>query len=510
MKGYNQDKQRTVLNIQTKTMTDIIKYYSIVLLLLVVIDTNAQDPNWTVNYADFQNTMTAIVAISDECVPSADANDIVAAFDITGQIRGVEPTIVGNNAFLTIGSNGAGEMIYFKVYDASTNAVYNIYNTSISFLGDSNIGTVPEPFILNFDSNPTGASAGPDQEIFNMTTTTLAASGTGSWSIVEGEGGSFLDASSATTVFNGVIATKYILAWTLDNAAGCIGETDEVVIYFVIPADENITLTCTDGLDNDGDGLTDCDDPDCGKPDVTDVVVVQPTPIDCNSTQSDGSITIIQTGADSFSIDMGENYQLMNAFSGLTTGTYNVLLKSNAQGCILNIERELENLIDPIKDVLGIKLTGPTVLCKGSEAVKFEIDQPNLSVLNWTYTGSDVTIVKDGDAGLVSFGSNATEGDIVATMSSTCSVHSDTLGIVFANDFLCSFSNCPPSISISTGVIESAMSPQVYRAGIDLISNAQLSNKNFEFTAGNSLQFETGFSIDQGLSFIAGIQSCTN
>ena len=85
----------------------------------------AQNPNWTINYPDFQNTMTMVISISDECVPSEDASDIVAAFDITGQIRGVEVTNVENKAVLTVASNGSGEQIYFRVYDASTNSVYN-------------------------------------------------------------------------------------------------------------------------------------------------------------------------------------------------------------------------------------------------------------------------------------------------------------------------------------------------------------------------------------------------
>jgi len=65
-------------------------------------------------------------------------------------------------------------------------------------------------------------------------------------------------------------------------------------------------------------------------------------------------------------------------------------------------------------------------------------------------------------------------------------------------------------IDITTGVLESANAPQVYRAGMELRSDAQLANYNYEFTAGESVLFEPGFSIDQGLNFMTSIKSCSN
>ena len=108
----------------------------------------AQAPNWVVDANDFGQDMTVIVKISDECVPSDVPNDIVAAFDINGQIRGVANTNINNAAFLAIGAENPGEVIYFKVYDASTDAVYNIYNTTVAFEVDGDIGDFDDPFLL--------------------------------------------------------------------------------------------------------------------------------------------------------------------------------------------------------------------------------------------------------------------------------------------------------------------------------------------------------------------------
>src|SRR5690606_38573690 len=71
---------------------------------------------------------------------------------------------------------------------------------------------------ITFDEAPRLADAGADQQVC-ATTVTLAAnvplSGTGSWSVVSGAGGTFASASGPTTTFSGVAGTTYVLAWTI-------------------------------------------------------------------------------------------------------------------------------------------------------------------------------------------------------------------------------------------------------------------------------------------------------
>jgi hypothetical protein len=466
-----------------------------------------QVPNW-VDPAGYPNTMTGTFKISDECVPSNDAQDIVAVFDIDGNIRGVKKTDNNNRAFLTIRGEVDGQLLYFKVYDHSTDKVYNIYNTSISFSSGGRVATPSDPMILNFDSNPMDVSAGPYQEVFNKSFTTLAATGVGMWSIVEGAGGSFVDATNPTTIFNGIIGKHYVLAWTLDNAAGCIGETAEVIIDLVLDEPENGTRTCNDGLDNDGDGRYDCGDPDCGQPVITDISYIPPTPINCASTEANGSFTVIQTGADLFSKDGGTTTQMTPVFSGLVADSYDVFLKNSVTGCSETTTAVVQNTLDEISGITEINVMGPEILCMGLQDVNYSLDITPVGTLTWAYTGTGATITKVGAEASVDFVSTATAGGIIAKIASACSSRSDTLQISFASMFLCGFSNCPPMVNISSGVLQSLNSPQVYRAGMTLNSNAEVINYNYEFTAGKSLIFENGFSVARGLNFIADIKNC--
>ena len=77
---------------------------------------------------------------------------------------------------------------------------------------------------IKLDANPLPAAlAGSDQTLCS-TSATLAANaattGIGTWTIVSGAGGSFVNANSPTTVFNGV--SGYDLQFTLDDLQWCM------------------------------------------------------------------------------------------------------------------------------------------------------------------------------------------------------------------------------------------------------------------------------------------------
>ena len=75
-------------------------------------------------------------------------------------------------------------------------------------------------------------------KLYVQRATTLAANapttGTGTWTIVSGAGGSFVNANSPTTVFNGVSGTTYVLRWTISNGV-CTSTNDNVKIIFNTP-----------------------------------------------------------------------------------------------------------------------------------------------------------------------------------------------------------------------------------------------------------------------------------
>jgi hypothetical protein len=81
---------------------------------------------------------------------------------------------------------------------------------------------------------PTAANAGTDQtSACGATSATLAGNtpvtGTGTWSVVTGAGGSFANPSSPTSTFTGVSGTTYTLRWTISNPP-CASTQDDVII----------------------------------------------------------------------------------------------------------------------------------------------------------------------------------------------------------------------------------------------------------------------------------------
>jgi uncharacterized protein (TIGR02145 family) len=108
---------------------------------------------------------------------------------------------------------------------------------------------------ITFNQTPTVADAGEDQIFTDGTiSTTLAANtpeaehGTGQWSIVSGDGGSFDDATSSTAVFTGQECTSYQLQWTITTS--CNSSSDIVNITFnqtPTVADAGTDQTFTDG-----------------------------------------------------------------------------------------------------------------------------------------------------------------------------------------------------------------------------------------------------------------------
>ncbi|HEX2898123.1 MAG TPA: hypothetical protein VHS96_00235, partial [Bacteroidia bacterium] len=90
------------------------------------------------------------------------------------------------------------------------------------------------PVTVTVVGNPTAANAGPDQTVCGTSTNMAGntpSSGSGTWSIIGGAGGSVLSPTSPSSAFNGVAGTTYTLRWTISNAP-CTASFDDVVITF--------------------------------------------------------------------------------------------------------------------------------------------------------------------------------------------------------------------------------------------------------------------------------------
>jgi gliding motility-associated-like protein len=113
-----------------------------------------------------------------------------------------------------------------------TSANAGVYNSIINITGTTCKFTYPFTVEINV------ANAGPDQTgstTCGKTTATLTGNrptGTsGSWSIISGTGGSFVDNTDPATTFSGVAGNSYTLRWTL-NSGSCPSTADDVVITF--------------------------------------------------------------------------------------------------------------------------------------------------------------------------------------------------------------------------------------------------------------------------------------
>ncbi len=102
---------------------------------------------------------------------------------------------------------------------------------------------------------------------------------------------------------------------------------------------------CTDGIDNDGDGLIDCADPDC-----TPVINVATQNLVCPPGTANGQIVITATAPSpatlTYSITNIPVYQASNTFTNLGAGLYTVRVKSSA-GCVGTYTTNIVQLDSP-------------------------------------------------------------------------------------------------------------------------------------------------------------------
>ncbi|MFC1731113.1 SUMF1/EgtB/PvdO family nonheme iron enzyme [candidate division KSB1 bacterium] len=119
----------------------------------IPLEGSCPPPTWSVNPANYSNsmTMTAELIIYEEV--SSDPSDIVGVFveeECRGLALGILFSPTGEYIFsLTIYSNTSGETLTFKAWDNSECEVYDIGET-YTFVPDANVGDGLSPFQLNY------------------------------------------------------------------------------------------------------------------------------------------------------------------------------------------------------------------------------------------------------------------------------------------------------------------------------------------------------------------------
>ncbi|MEZ4959932.1 MAG: DNRLRE domain-containing protein, partial [Saprospiraceae bacterium] len=257
-------------------------------------------------------TNAAGCTATDEVIVTVNPLPVANAGADLGVCAGASANLTATGGVSYDWDNGLGAGASKSVTPAST-TTYTVTVTA------ANGCTATDQVVVTVNALP-AANAGADVSICTNASTTLFASGGTSYTWDNGLGAG---ASKSVTPAN---TTTYTV--TVTGANGCTA-TDQVVVT-VAPCPE----VCNNGLDDDGDGLTDCADPDCGAPAITNVSHNNPT--NC-PLLNNGQITVTATGTSlEYSIDGGVSYQTSNVFTGLSAGSYYIRIRNSTSGCLID------------------------------------------------------------------------------------------------------------------------------------------------------------------------------
>jgi hypothetical protein len=108
-------------------------------------------PSWTVNPADFEQSMTVRAQVYVDADSLVDPETVLAAF-VGDQVRGVAHPQLGNDGwrfFLTVyGKPPAYERVRFRVWDARTSRTWIATDKTLRFVADTTVGAFGAPFEL--------------------------------------------------------------------------------------------------------------------------------------------------------------------------------------------------------------------------------------------------------------------------------------------------------------------------------------------------------------------------
>lgn len=172
----------------------------IFILLLCSTSLKAASPDWSINPADYNYSMTVTAVLNVNCVELSHPSNKLGAFvgsDARGSV--LSSTIVNDRyiAMLTLYSNQpAGETVSFKIYDAVLDQVIDC-KTELIFQDDAVYGTPTFPQVVLSNNAPTALvidSSNIDENntagdtIGTLSVSDIDASDTHSFSLVSGEG----------------------------------------------------------------------------------------------------------------------------------------------------------------------------------------------------------------------------------------------------------------------------------------------------------------------------------
>jgi hypothetical protein len=171
----------------------------------------------TVSWTNGNGTSRIVVAKQGSVVSGTPTNNITYTANSVfgnGSTLGTNEYVVYNGSSNSVMVTGlsAGTTYYFKVYEYKCSP--ELYYT-----------TSP-PSASQASSAATTPYAGPDQYICSsVTSATMGATGSGTWTQISGAGATITTPASATTTITGLASGTYVFRWT-----GTCGTYDDVVI----------------------------------------------------------------------------------------------------------------------------------------------------------------------------------------------------------------------------------------------------------------------------------------
>ncbi|MGQ0828815.1 MAG: PKD domain-containing protein [Bacteroidota bacterium] len=184
-------------------------------------------------------TDTMIITITPGIYVNAGPNQTVCASTATVNLNGAVTTATGG----TWTTSGTGTFnnatLLNAIYTPSaTDKTSGPITLTLTSTGNGTCGAVTDVMLINFTPVPTTANAGPDQNICNVTTATLAGNapttGTGVWSVIVPPATITTPASPTSGVTGLTIGSSVTLRWTISNGV-CAASTDDVVINIALP-----------------------------------------------------------------------------------------------------------------------------------------------------------------------------------------------------------------------------------------------------------------------------------
>lgn len=194
----------------------------------IVLDVSCMAPEWAINPAAYQYSMSIIARVAAEGSELTNENDFVAAF-VGNQLRGIaRPQDVANDTlvFLTVFSNRTdGETVRFEVWDDDRCKHYHSTAERAPFSADNVLGTTISPMVLTaLDVPPGNVAQFPLNEGWNWFSTNMNSVDMSVGSVLSSLAPAEGDIIKSQTVF-AVFDPDTSIGWvgsltTLDNTSG--------------------------------------------------------------------------------------------------------------------------------------------------------------------------------------------------------------------------------------------------------------------------------------------------